>query len=61
MDSVGWVMYSASAAAVMVPCCTTAQKVSMSRFVMAFLLKYIKSRLYFTRTTSILQADIFVI
>ena len=41
MDSVGWVIYSASAAAVMVPCCTTAQNVSMSRFVMAILLKYI--------------------
>ena len=33
MDSVGWVMYSASAAAVMVPCCTTAQNVSISRLV----------------------------
>ena len=35
MDRVGWVMNSDSAAAVMVPWCTTAQKVSMSRFVMA--------------------------
>ena len=35
MDSVGWVMNSDSAAAVMVPWCTTAQNVSMSRFVIA--------------------------
>ena len=33
MDSVGCVMNSASAAAVSVPCCTTAQNVSRSVFV----------------------------